>query len=237
MRSRPHSPGADTRANIGLIFGSIASIVVLLALLAAILGHFPLLGWLGFGIASAIAFGLGAIATLAVPRARVSPPEPAAAPDQERRLLVVADPSCNELALRDTIIAYLEGAVTVHLVVPVRVSHLHFLTDDESDEHRDAEQTMLIAVGLLRQRRISASASVGTDKPLESMSDALGRFPATQVLLAVPADEDVYWLERDLLTKARGLTTVPVTQVVVPSTAPAVERPGARMSGRPEKGA
>ena len=72
MRSRPHSHRADTRANIGLIFGSIASIVVLLALFAAILGHFPLLGWLGFGIASVIANCLepGEILTLPLPADR-----------------------------------------------------------------------------------------------------------------------------------------------------------------------
>jgi hypothetical protein len=33
------------------------------------------------------------------------------------------------------------GAAAVHLVVPVRVSHLHFMTDDESHERREAEQS------------------------------------------------------------------------------------------------
>ena len=136
---------------------------------------------------------------------------------------MIADSSCNGVALCDAIAASLEGAVAVHLVVPVRVSHLGFLTDDESDERRDAEESVLISVGLLRQRGISAIGSVGTDKPLESMSDALGSFPAGHVLLAIPPEGESYWLERGLLRKARALTTVPVTQVVVPSTAPATE--------------
>jgi hypothetical protein len=63
-----------------------------------------------------------------------------------------------------------------------------------------------------------ATGSVGSDKPLESMTDALGSFPATHVLLATPPEEDSYWLERDLLAKARSLTWIPVTQVVVPAT-------------------
>jgi hypothetical protein len=79
---------------------------------------------------------------------------------------------------------------------------------------------MSISVGLLRQRGLSATGSVGTDKPLESMTDALGSFPATRVLLVTPPEEESYWLERGLLTKARALTTVPVAQVVVPSTVP-----------------
>jgi hypothetical protein len=79
---------------------------------------------------------------------------------------------------------------------------------------------MLIAVGLLQRRGISTTGSVGSDKPLESMTDALGAFPATDVLLATPPDEDSYWLERDLLAKARALTALPVGQAIVASTRP-----------------
>jgi hypothetical protein len=48
------------------------------------------------------------------------------------------------------------------------------------------------------------------EQPLESMTDALGFFPATDVLLATPPEEESYWLERDLPEKARALTAVPV---------------------------
>ncbi|MEJ7784062.1 MAG: hypothetical protein WKF96_04595 [Solirubrobacteraceae bacterium] len=160
------------------------------------------------------------MATLAVPRLRVSAQEPAVAHDQERRLLVVADADCGEAALCDEIQARLDGAVAVHLVVPVRVSHLQFLANDELKEEGDAERSVLISVGLLQRRGISATGSVGTDKPLESMTDALGSFPATHVLLAIPPEGESYWLERGLLVKARALTEAAVTQVVVPPTAP-----------------
>jgi hypothetical protein len=75
---------------------------------------------------------------------------------------------------------------------------------------------MSISVGLLQKRGVSTTGSVGSDKPHESMTDALGSFPATHVLLATPPEEESYWLERGLLEKARALTAVPVTQVVVP---------------------
>jgi hypothetical protein len=42
--------------------------------------------------------------------------------------------------------------------------------------------------------------------------------PATRGLLATPPEDESYRLEREL-TEARALTTVPVTQVFVPSTA------------------
>jgi hypothetical protein len=102
--------------------------------------------------------------------------------------------------------------------VPVRVSRLQFLTDDESHERREAEESMSISVGLLKQRGVPTTGAVGSDKPLESMTDALGTFPATHVLLATPPEEEAYWLEQGLLAKARALTRTPVTQVVLPST-------------------
>jgi hypothetical protein len=215
---------AVTKTNVGAIFASIAAILVAVALVAAFAVKPPVLGWVGFGIVMLIAFGLGAVATRALPRLRVSAPLAAVALDQERRLLVIADSCCSEVALCDEILARLDGAVGVHLVVPVRVSHLHFLTEDESDERRDAAQSMSISVGLLQRRGVASTGSVGTDKPLESMTDALGFFQATHVLLAIPPDEESYWLERGLLEKARALTGVAVTQVVIPPSAPAPRR-------------
>jgi hypothetical protein len=213
--ARVRNWGAKT--NVALVFASIAAVLVVAALVTAFSIDPPALGWVGFAIASAVVLGLGAAATLLLPRMRVSAPIPAAATDRERRLLVVADAYCSEAGLCDEIQARLEGAVAVHLVVPVRVSHLHFLANDEAEERRDAEQTMLITVGLLRQSGIRATGAVGSDKPLESMTDALGAFPATHVLLATPPAEESYWLERDLLAKARALTELPVTHATVPS--------------------
>jgi hypothetical protein len=217
--SRVRNWGAKT--NVALIFAAIAAVLGVAALLTALVIDPPALGWVGFAIASAVAVGLGVAATLVLPRMRVSAPTPAVAVDADRRLLVVADASCGEARLCDEIQARLEGAVAVHVVVPVRVSHLHFLANDEAEERRDAEQTMLLTVGLLQRRGIRATGTVGSDKPLESMLDALRVFPATHVLLAVPPVEESYWLERDLLAKAQALTEPPVTQAIVASRRPA----------------
>jgi hypothetical protein len=207
--------GAKT--NVALIFAAIAKVLGVAALLTALVIDPPALGWVGFAIASALLVALGVAATLLVPRLRVSPARPALASDRDRRLLVVADAYCGEDALRNEIQARLDGAVAVHLVVPVRVSHLHFLANDEAEEQRDAEEAMLITVGMLRQSGIRATGTAGSDKPLESMTDALATFPATHVLLALPPEADSYWLERDLLAKARELTDLPVTQTTVAS--------------------
>jgi hypothetical protein len=205
------------KTRIAVILSTIGATLVIYALIVALVIHPPTLGWVGFAIVSIIVLGLSALAPVAFERTRVSPQRPAVGLDREKRLLVVADSHCSEDALSDEIAARLPGTVLVHLVVPVRVSHLHFLTDDEFNEAQDAERSMLTSVGLLRQRGVSATGSLGSDKPLESMTDALGFFPADDVLLATPPDGESYWLERDLLEKACGLTTVPVRQVVVPA--------------------
>jgi hypothetical protein len=205
------------KTRVAVILSTIAAGLVIYALIVALVIHPPPLGWVGFAIVSIIVLGFGALAPLAFERTRVSPQRPAATGDARKRLLVIADSHCSETALGAEILARLHGHVAVHLVVPVRVSHLHYLTDDESKEGQKAEQSMSITVGLLQKRGVSTTGSVGSDKPLESMTDALGFFPATEVLLATPPEEESYWLERDLLEKASALTAVPVRQVVVPA--------------------
>jgi hypothetical protein len=226
-RTRPcsTSPASAFRAkSLAVILASILGVLLTYALIVALVVRPPALGWLGFAIMSVVLLGLGALAPLAFERTRVSARRSARVVDREQRLLVIADSHCDETPLCDEIFVRLEGAVAVHVVVPVRVSHLHFVTDDESEEWQEAEQSMLVSVGLLQQRGISTTGSVGSDKPLESMTDALGSFSATRVLLATPPRQEAYWLERDLLTRARGLTRVPVAQVVVPPKPPAAAR-------------
>jgi hypothetical protein len=76
-------------------------------------------------------------------------------------------------------------------------------------------------LSLLHERGVVVTGAVGDDKPLQSMTVALGRFAATHVLLAIPREQESYWIERELLTKARPLAAVEVSQVVVPAAPPA----------------
>jgi hypothetical protein len=192
---------------------SVGAILAADAVVVALLIKPPAVGWVGFAVVAAIVLLLAALIPIAFERTRVSPRLLARAHDNDERLLAVADPLCSEVLLCEAVAA--RGTAGVHVVVPLRVSPLHFLTDDESAETAEAEQTMSTTVALLRQRGIPASGSVGTDKPLESMTDALGVLAATRVLFALPPDSESYWLERGLLEKAQRLTPLPVEQVVV----------------------
>ncbi|HEY5098773.1 MAG TPA: hypothetical protein VII54_01825 [Gaiellaceae bacterium] len=205
-------------AGTAMLFAVTGAVLLGAAVLVAFLLRPPLLGWVGFAIVCAIVIGLATFAAVALPRLRVNPQQPAAASDADARLLVVADEHCGSPGLWQSVESRLAGAVAVHLVVPVRVSHLHYLTNDEASESRDAEDRVDLAVGLLRQHGVSVTGGIGSDDPLESMTDALGSFPATRVLLATSTGQDSYWLEQDLLAKAQALTTLEVSHVVVPPT-------------------
>jgi len=202
-----------------VVFASIGVFLGVAALVTALAIKPPAIGWLGFGVVSVVVVGLGAVAVSAFPHMRTSLQAPSVAPDGKRRLLVVADACCSELLICNAIADRLDGAAAVHLVVPVRVSRLHYVTDDEAEERRDAEESMLSFVRLLHERHIEATGSVGGDDPLEAIADALAWFPATEVLLAVPPAKDSYWLEQGLLARERALTPVAVTQVLVPPEA------------------
>ena len=209
--------------NVRFLLVSVGAVLAVDALIVALVIEPPVLGWVGFGVVAVIVLSLAALTPIAFERTRVSAPRPAVALDGEVGLLVVADPLCNEARLCEAVLAR-RGHGPVHVVVPLRVSRLHFLTDDESAERNEAEQTMSITVGLLRRRGAPTTGSVGSDKPLESMTDALGVFAATCVLLAMPPDSELYWLERGVLEKARRLTALPVEHVIVAAPTDAGER-------------
>ena len=232
-RDTPVGRQADTRLwsmrkRIALILSTIGAGIAMSAVAVAVAGDPPALAWVGFGVVALVVLALAALAPVAFERTRGSALPPAKAAHGEQRLLVVADSHCSETGVCDAIVAHLTEAAAVHLVVPVRVSHLHFFTNDEDDEQRKAQQVMHITVGLLKRRGVSATGTVGDDKPLESMSDSLASVAATRVLLITPPDEESYWLERDLLAKARQLTDVAIAQVVVPTAATT----GSKANGR-----
>jgi hypothetical protein len=208
----------SVKTTIAATYASTGVVLLALTLLVAFLLEPPLLGWVGFAVVCAILLSLATVATIAFPRMRVNPQRPAVALDHQSRLLVVADDHCGSPALWQEIYARLNGAVAVHLVVPVRVSHLHYLTNDEREESRDAEDRARLAIELLRQRGVSVTGGVGSDDPLESMTDALGSFPATRVLLATSTQEDSYWMEQGLVAQARSLTPLQVDHIVVSPT-------------------
>jgi hypothetical protein len=104
------------------------------------------------------------------------------------------------------------------VVVPaVRQSRLDWLTNDEGDARRIAQQ-----VG----ERIAteappdeASIEVKPDPPSQAVLDAIVEHDPDRILLALRADEDASWLEGDLHQALAALEGVPVARVIIPASA------------------
>jgi hypothetical protein len=101
------------------------------------------------------------------------PPKPvvSATPGERRRILVVAPPGTESVAVPD-------GA-DVLVVVPALASKLEAATGAVDDRRADAESTAA-ALGA----RLSARAEVGADDPALATEDALRVFGADEVLVA-----------------------------------------------------
>ena len=145
-----------------VILAALAAALVADGLIVGFLIKPPPLGWVGFAIVAALVLGLGMLAPLAFEHAR----QRAAA---RRGDHPAEDASCDrrpklrrERSLRHDP-RTLDDAV-VHVVVPLRVSRLHFVTDDEDRERCEARKSMLRTVALLQQRPRSPARSAATSR-------------------------------------------------------------------------
>lgn len=129
--------------------------------------------WVGVAFAVIAFLALGWwLFTEPVPGAG-DPPKPvvSSTPDGQRRVLIVAPPGTQSVAVPD-------GA-DVLVVVPALASKLEAATGAVDDRRADAEST---ATELAR--RLSARAEVGADDPALAAEDALRVFGADEVLVA-----------------------------------------------------
>lgn len=183
-------------------------VLVYVAILAAVAGlvtHPPLVGWIGLAVVGAFGSVLAVGFSLLFPRMRANV-EPAAAPDRER-LLVLADARCPGDRICDTVAARMAGRdAEVLVVAPVLASPLHYLAGDEDAETREAQARLDVVLSGLRRRGLHVQGRLGSDDPLQSLGDALAGFPAGEALLVTsPAG---HWLEPGLFERARRLVPV-----------------------------
>lgn len=205
----------------GFIFLILAPVVIYLATLlsiAAFVVHPPTLGWIGFGVASAIGLAIAGLAIVVFPRMRANADRVHPREDDRHRILVVADGHCTGKRLAEAVRAAMMGRPGEVLVVaPVLVSPLHFFNDDEERESEDARARLTEALQALSRLAIVARGTVGADDPLQAIGDAIAGFPADEILLAAPAERHRKWLEDGIERQVRDLYGVHVSSVVVES--------------------
>lgn len=101
----------------------------------------------------------------------------------------------------------------VRVVAPAsKVSRLEWLTNDEDDARRDAEQRGRETAETLD---VEADAEAGDVDPVQAIEDALRTFPADEILVVVPQDDEENWIERGTAAEAVEQFGLPLARLVV----------------------
>lgn len=98
VSSRVHARNSGAKTTVAVIFSSVGALLAAAGLFVAFAADPPRLVWVRFAIVSIVFMGLSVLATVAFLRTQFGAQRPAVAPDQEERLLVIADSHSNGTA-------------------------------------------------------------------------------------------------------------------------------------------
>jgi hypothetical protein len=166
-------------------------------------------------------------------------PEAGARP---RRLLVIANETCAARGVVDEV-RYRGGPdAEVMVVAPAlaRTRLEHWLTSDLERRRADALVRLDASVSAFNAAGITAQGALGDADPLQALDDAIRTFAPDEVIISTHPPQRSNWLERQVVSRARGRYDLPITHVVVdleleragtaggappPPAEPAAERP------------
>ena len=137
--------------------------------------------------------------------------------DGKRRLLVVANQTVGGRALLHEIKNRCRGVdAEILLVTPALVGSraAHWSSDvDEAIEL--ARQRMELSLQSIQEAGLRARGRVGDSEPNVAIEDALGEFPADEIIISTHPPDRSRWLERGVVERARDEIELPVTHVIV----------------------
>jgi hypothetical protein len=135
-----------------------------------------------------------------------------------KRILLVVDPTISdERVVRPSVRAVAERHPhQVYVIAPIFTTRLDWAMNDDADAIADARERLAATLHQLYERGVDAHGTVGEDDAvLTTIADALVRFPADEIIIAVHADHDRHWRERDLADKIRSRHSQPLTELLV----------------------
>jgi hypothetical protein len=133
------------------------------------------------------------------------------------RLLVVTTADVRTDRFRDEVARHASATDAQVRVVSAAsdVSRLDWLANDEDSARAEADETARAVADAVRGEAEVVDAGVGDTNPVRAIEDALREWPADEVLLVTPPDEDANWIETGAGAEARERFGVPVTHVTV----------------------
>ena len=104
-----------------------------------------------------------------------------------------------------------DGDVEVRVISPASdVSRLQWLANDEDDARAEAERKAEQTARSAEARVVDAG--VGDPDPLKAIEDALREWPADEVVVITPPEDEANWLESDA-DEARERFGAPITHL------------------------
>jgi hypothetical protein len=132
-----------------------------------------------------------------------------------RRILIIANRTCPCPMLVDKVARRAGDAQTEVLVVaPALNSRVRHWVSEVDGAIARAQDGVELAVGELREREVNTCGKVGDSDPMVAIIDALGNFPATEIVSTTHPPGRSNWLERGLIEHARARFDIPVTHLV-----------------------
>ena len=173
--------------------------------------------WLGLAVFVVLTLIAGYVAFL---RPRNEPPPRVAPtlthPDDERRILVIANETVEGENLHAMIARKAEGyRSNVLVVAPAQPSPLQHLASDDDPSRGAARERVDASLKRLRESGISARGQVGDSDPLQAIEDALRTFGPDEIIISTHPEGRSHWLEQGIVEGARERFAVPITHVVV----------------------
>ncbi len=140
----------------------------------------------------------------------------AADDDGRYRILVIANETLSGRALREEISKRgHSGTAQLMVVCPALNSKIKHWTNEEDAAREQARQRLQGLLAGLRSEGFDVDGDIGDDDPVQAMEDGLRRFHAHEVIISTHPRGRSNWLERDVVERARALSDIEVTHVVV----------------------
>ena len=172
--------------------------------------------WLGFAVF--VALTLGAVWWLVRKRVPEAPARhaPAASPEGEHRVLVVANETVGGAELLAELRERSAGKrLRVLVVCPALNSPLRHWANDE-DQARGAAQSRLDdSLTSMRAAGLDVDGEIGDGDPLQAVEDAIRTFRPDELIVSTHPPGRSHWLERGVVEKAGERFQIPLTHVVV----------------------
>jgi hypothetical protein len=149
----------------------------------------------------------------------------------DERILLVADDAF-EGAPEDILlwkVDFITSARAVHVIAPELESRIEWATNADAPLRAAAER-LRIVLAHASTVGVDATGEVAPDSPFDAVRTELMHHTYDRILVAVR--EDMNWQEKDLVSKIRSMTDIPVDAVVVPTPKPKFRDPRAVGSPR-----